>query len=272
MKIISFEEFANKACRNLEDQEKGHKRPRNYKPYGIDYFLFSMLKKGQLAIFAGHTNSILEEIILRTTMIYAVKNLIPTAFVTFDKSSVHRIKQMWSLEAVGCSYGFCEETRLGKEWIIIDTIMGKSKEIPLFFADYAQNSIMEIREWLRQIIHSHKDISLLIIDNLHALITKGKDEACLVYELQKLAKTIDIPIVAASYLPMTIKPTWIDILKNDCGEKYADILALVPDYPGTSYEVVKNRDGLTGTLSLSYKTGNIELVNNEQATNQPIQE
>lgn len=162
-----------------------------------------------------------------------------------------------------------------EQWNKLSSALGKIHESDMYIEDTSRfQTVAAIRHRAEEIKRKHGKIGLIVVDYLQLLCpskphgSKNDEVTEISRDLKKLAKDLDVPVVALSQLNRNVegrtdkRPMMSDIRESGAIEQDADIIILLyrdeyynPDSPekGVAEAIVgKIRNGETGTVRLAF--------------------
>ncbi len=146
---------------------------------------------------------------------------------------------------------------------------------PIYIDDIPAQSALDIRAKSRRLQAELGDLSLIIVDYLQLMETRGRTESRqqeisgITRSLKALAKELNVPVIALSQLSRAVeqrkppKPQLSDLRESGAIEQDADVVALIyrdDVYHEDSQEkgvaeinIAKQRNGPTGTVKLLFR-------------------
>ena len=146
---------------------------------------------------------------------------------------------------------------------------------PIYIDDIPAQSALDIRAKSRRLQAELGDLSLIIVDYLQLMETRGRTESRqqeisgITRSLKALAKELNVPVIALSQLSRAVeqrkppKPQLSDLRESGAIEQDADVVALIyrdDVYNEDSQEkgvaeinIAKQRNGPTGTVKLLFR-------------------
>lgn len=163
---------------------------------------------------------------------------------------------------------------IGEDWEKITMAIGQLSEYPILIDDTPGITVQEIRSKCRQ-LKKDNDLGMIVIDYLQLIeaifrtgINRQQEISEITRSLKKLAKELDIPIIALSQLSRGVeqrqdkRPMLSDLRESGSIEQDADIVAFLyrDDYYDKNSEkegiieiiIAKQRNGPVGTVELAF--------------------
>jgi len=193
----------------------------------------------------------------------SVQNPMPVGFFSLEMDTAKlRMRLMAMINNIGLtniSSGQLTDHEMG----IIAKSLTDIKRMPLYIDDSSNNTILDIRTKARQMKRKH-NVGLIIIDYLQ-LITPTKTSAVrevqvseISREIKKLAKELQIPIIALSQLNRSIEsrtdkePNLSDLRESGAIEQDADLVSFLYRFDDkTMLKIAKHRNGKTDICEFS---------------------
>ena len=173
-----------------------------------------------------------------------------------------------------------------QDFDLINTSLEKFNEAKVFIDDSASVTVMDIRAKLRRLKAKYKELGLVIIDYIQLMkgsSRKGdlgnrvQEVSAISRDLKILAREFEVPIIALSQLSRSVesrnnkRPMLSDLRESGSIEQDADIVSFLyrheyyePDDPeqrGVCEVIIsKQRNGPTGTISLSFNGANMKFT------------
>ncbi|MBF0505507.1 MAG: replicative DNA helicase [Nitrospirae bacterium] len=162
-----------------------------------------------------------------------------------------------------------------QDWPKLTSAAGRLSEAPIFIDDSSGLTVLEIRAKARRLKMEHRGLSLVVVDYLQLMRSRGNLErreqeiAEISRSLKALAKELKIPVVALSQLNRAVeqrsgnKPTLADIRESGAIEQDADVIIFIyrdgeqaKDNPAVrnviKIDIAKQRNGPTGVINLTF--------------------
>ena len=162
-----------------------------------------------------------------------------------------------------------------QDWPKLTSAAGRLSEAPIFIDDSSALTVLEIRAKSRRLKLEHRGLSLVVVDYLQLMRSRGSLErreqeiSEISRSLKALAKELKIPVIALSQLNRAVeqrtgnKPTLADIRESGAIEQDADVIIFiykdsdqVRNNPAVKnvvkIDIAKQRNGPTGTINLTF--------------------
>jgi len=162
-----------------------------------------------------------------------------------------------------------------QDWPKLTNAAGRLSDAPIFIDDSSAMTVLEIRAKSRRLSKDHKGLSLIVVDYLQLMRSRGNFErreqeiSEISRSLKALAKELKIPVIALSQLNRAVeqrsgnKPTLADIRESGAIEQDADVIIFIYKDGEQSrtnpavrnvvkVDIAKQRNGPTGTLVLTF--------------------
>jgi len=162
-----------------------------------------------------------------------------------------------------------------EDWPKLTNAAGRLAEAPLFIDDSSSVTVLEIRAKARRLRMEHGGLSLVVVDYLQLMRSRGNFErreqeiSDISRSLKALAKELRVPVIALSQLNRAVerrgenRPTLADLRESGAIEQDADVIIFLyrddaspksgPQNRGTiRAQVAKQRNGPTDTLNLTF--------------------
>lgn len=199
----------------------------------------------------------------------------PVAVFSLEMSKEQLVMRML------CAEGMVDSAHVRKgfisrqDWPKLTSAAGRLSEAPIFIDDSSALTVLEIRAKARRLKMEHRGLSLVVVDYLQLMRSRGNLErreqeiAEISRSLKALAKELKIPVIALSQLNRAVeqrsgnKPTLADIRESGAIEQDADVIIFiyrdneqVKDNPAIrnviKIDIAKQRNGPTGTVNLTF--------------------
>ena len=162
-----------------------------------------------------------------------------------------------------------------QDWPKLTSAAGRLSEAPIFIDDSSALTVLEIRAKSRRLKLEHRGLSLIVVDYLQLMRSRGAFErreqeiSDISRSLKALAKELKIPVIALSQLNRAVeqrsgnKPTLADIRESGAIEQDADVIIFiykdsdqVKSNPAVrnvvKIDIAKQRNGPTGEILLTF--------------------
>ncbi|MGO9612205.1 MAG: replicative DNA helicase [Dissulfurispiraceae bacterium] len=162
-----------------------------------------------------------------------------------------------------------------EDWPKLTNAAGRLAEASIFIDDSSAITVLEIRAKARRLKMEHGALSLVVVDYLQLMRSRGNFErreqeiSEISRSLKALAKELKVPVIALSQLNRGVeqrhekKPTLADLRESGAIEQDADVIIFLyrdefynPNNPANKGKaeiiVAKQRNGPTGTISLTF--------------------
>ena len=162
-----------------------------------------------------------------------------------------------------------------QDWPKLTGAAGRLSEAPIFIDDSSALTVLEIRAKSRRLKLEHRGLSLIVVDYLQLMRSRGAFErreqeiSEISRSLKALAKELKIPVIALSQLNRAVeqrtgnKPTLADIRESGAIEQDADVIIFiykdndqVKNNPAVKnvvkIDIAKQRNGPTGSINLTF--------------------
>lgn len=179
-----------------------------------------------------------------------------------------------------CSEGMVDASRVRKgflakqDWPKLTSAAGRLADAPIFIDDSSAITVLEVRAKARRLKREHRGISLVVVDYLQLMRSRGNFErreqeiSDISRSLKALAKELKVPVIALSQLNRAVeqrgekKPTLADLRESGAIEQDADVIIFL--YRDELYNknthnkgraevnVAKQRNGPTGLINLTF--------------------
>lgn len=173
---------------------------------------------------------------------------------------------------------------IGKQdWIKLTNAAGRLADAPIFIDDSSMLTVLEIRAKARRLKMEYGMLSLIVVDYLQLMRSKGKFErreqeiSDISRSLKALAKELKVPVIALSQLNRAVeqrgekRPTLADLRESGALEQDADVIIFLyrdefynknnPSNKGKAELIVaKQRNGPTGIVDLTFLADSTKFV------------
>ncbi|TDK42698.1 replicative DNA helicase [Algoriphagus formosus] len=238
-------------------------------------------QKSDLVIIAARPAMGKTAFVLSVLRNAAVDHERPVAIFSLEMSSVQLVNRLISSEAELDSEKIKKGSLLEHEWAQLVHKTAKLSKASLFVDDTPALSILELRAKARKLKAQH-NIQMIVIDYLQLMSgdTKGggggnreQEIASISRALKKIAKELEIPVIALSQLSRAVetrggdkRPQLSDLRESGAIEQDADMVMFLyrPEYYGITEDegmstqgvgeviIAKHRNGSLGTVKLRF--------------------
>jgi replicative DNA helicase len=235
--------------------------------------LTSGFQPGDLIIVGGRPGMGKTAFALNIAQYSAVNFRMPVAVFSLEMSKEQLAMRML------CSESMVDASRvrkgfIGKEdWPRLTNAAGRLADAPIFIDDSSATTVLEIRAKARRLKKEHGGLSMIVVDYLQLMRSRGKFErreqeiSDISRSLKGLAKELKAPVVALSQLNRSVEsrqekiPSLADLRESGAIEQDADVIIFLyrPELynkaatKGTAeIHVAKQRSGPTGIVKLSF--------------------
>ncbi|HMK55095.1 MAG TPA: replicative DNA helicase [Dissulfurispiraceae bacterium] len=238
--------------------------------------LTSGFQPGDLIVVGGRPGMGKTAFALNIAQNTAINMKEPVAVFSLEMSKEQLVMRML------CSESMVDSARvrkgfIGKEdWPKLTGAAGRLAEAPIFIDDSSALTVLEIRAKSRRLKMEHGGLSLVVVDYLQLMRSRGNFErreqeiSEISRSLKALAKELKVPVVALSQLNRSVEsrhekiPTLADLRESGAIEQDADVIIFLyrdevynknsPHNRGTADIIIaKQRSGPTGTVKLSFE-------------------
>jgi replicative DNA helicase len=235
--------------------------------------LTSGFQPGDLIIIGGRPGMGKTAFALNIAQNTAVNFRMPVAVFSLEMSKEQLAMRML------CSESMVDASRvrkgfIGKEdWPRLTNAAGRLADAPIFIDDSSAITVLEIRAKARRLKKEHGGLSMIVVDYLQLMRSRGKFErreqeiSDISRSLKGLAKELKTPVVALSQLNRSVEsrqekiPSLADLRESGAIEQDADVIIFL--YREELYNkaakkgaadiiVAKQRSGPTGTVKLAF--------------------
>ncbi|NVJ85524.1 MAG: replicative DNA helicase [Algoriphagus sp.] len=239
-------------------------------------------QKSDLVIIAARPAMGKTAFVLSVLRNAAVDHSRPVAIFSLEMSSVQLVNRLISSEAELDSEKIKKGSLQEHEWAQLVHKTAKLSKAPLFVDDTPALSILELRAKARKLKAQH-DIQMIVIDYLQLMSGDSKgggggnreqEIASISRALKKIAKELEIPVIALSQLSRAVetrggdkRPQLSDLRESGAIEQDADMVMFLyrPEYYGILQDendastqgvgeviIAKHRNGSLDTVKLRF--------------------
>ncbi|HSB52113.1 MAG TPA: replicative DNA helicase [Dissulfurispiraceae bacterium] len=194
--------------------------------------------------------------------------------------SLEMAKEQLALRML-CAESMVDSSRVRKgfisreDWPKLTNAAGRLAEAPIFIDDSSAITVLEIRAKARRLKMEHGGLSLVVVDYLQLMRSRGTFErreqeiSEISRSLKALAKELRVPVIALSQLNRGVEqrgekiPTLADLRESGAIEQDADVILFLyrdeiynknnPENKGKAdVHIAKQRNGPTGVITLSF--------------------
>ena len=238
--------------------------------------LTSGFQPGDLIIIGGRPGMGKTAFALNIAQHTAMHMREPVAIFSLEMSKEQLVMRML------CSESMVDSARvrkgfIGKEdWPKLTSAAGRLADAPIFIDDSSALTVLEIRAKARRLKMEHGGISLVVVDYLQLMRSRGNFErreqeiSEISRSLKALSKELKVPVIALSQLNRSVEsrhekiPTLADLRESGAIEQDADVIIFLyrdevynknsPNNRGAADIIIaKQRSGPTGTVKLSFE-------------------
>lgn len=230
---------------------------------------------GDLIIIGGRPSMGKTAFALNIAQHVGIELKTPIALFSLEMSNKQLALRMLCSEAMVDSNSVRKGFIGKQDWHRLTSAAGKLTEAPIFIDDSSGITVLELRAKARRLKMEHGGISLVIVDYLQLMRSKGRFErreqeiSEISRSLKALAKELEVPVVALSQLNREVekreskRPTLANLRESGALEQDADVILFlhrdeVYDKENAAkkgkaiLDVAKQRNGPTGTINLTY--------------------
>jgi len=240
--------------------------------------LTSGFQSGELIVVGGRPGMGKTAFALNIAQHVAVEMKEPVAIFSLEMSKEQLAMRML------CSEGMVDSGRVRKgfigreDWPRLTNAAGRLAEAPIFIDDSSSLTVLEIRAKARRLKMEHGRLSLVVVDYLQLMRSRGNFErreqeiSEISRSLKALAKEVKVPVIALSQLNRAVehrgekKPTLADLRESGAIEQDADVIIFLykddssgkTNFSGPSkdnrmvVDVAKQRNGPTDKINLTF--------------------
>jgi replicative DNA helicase len=197
----------------------------------------------------------------------------PIAIFSLEMSKEQLALRMLCAEAMVDSNSVRKGFIRKEDWHKLTSAAGKLAEAPIFIDDSSSITVLEMRAKARRLKMEHGGLSLVIVDYLQLMRSRGGFErreqeiSEISRSLKGLAKELRVPVIALSQLNRGVeqrhdrRPTLADLRESGAIEQDADVIIFlyrdrVYNKENTSDKaeviIAKQRNGPTSTVHLTF--------------------
>ncbi|HXX80940.1 MAG TPA: replicative DNA helicase [Thermodesulfovibrionales bacterium] len=197
----------------------------------------------------------------------------PVAIFSLEMSKEQLALRMLCAEAMVDSNSVRKGFIRKEDWHKLTSAAGKLAEAPIFIDDSSSTTVLEMRAKARRLKMEHGGLSLVIVDYLQLMRSRGGFErreqeiSEISRSLKGLAKELRVPVIALSQLNRGVeqrhdrRPTLADLRESGAIEQDADVIIFlyrdrVYNKENTSDRaeviIAKQRNGPTSTVHLTF--------------------
>lgn len=160
----------------------------------------------------------------------------PVAIFSLEMSKEQLAMRMLCSEALVDSNSVRKGFIKKEDWHKLTSAAGKLAEAPIFIDDSSSTTVLEMRAKARRLKMEHGGLSLVIVDYLQLMRSRGGFErreqeiSEISRSLKALAKELRVPVIALSQLNRAVeqrtikKPTLADLRESGAIEQDADVI------------------------------------------------
>jgi replicative DNA helicase len=233
----------------------------------------SGFQPGDLIIIGGRPGMGKTAFALNIAQHTAIYHRMPVAVFSLEMSKEQLAMRMLCSESM-VNASKVRRGFIGKEdWAGLTSAAGRLADAPIFIDDSSATTVLEIRAKARRLKKEHGGLSMVVVDYLQLMRSRGKFErreqeiSEISRSLKGLAKELKVPVVALSQLNRSVEsrqekiPSLADLRESGAIEQDADVIIFL--YREELYNraatkgladiiVAKQRSGPTGTVKLSF--------------------
>jgi replicative DNA helicase len=235
--------------------------------------LTSGFQPGDLIIIGGRPGMGKTSFALNIAQHTAIHMRVPVAVFSLEMSKEQLVMRML------CSESMVDSSRVRKgfigreDWPKLTNAAGRLADAPIFIDDSSAVTVLEIRAKARRLKKEHGGLSLIVVDYLQLMRSRGNFErreqeiSDISRSLKGLAKELKVPVVALSQLNRSVEsrqdkiPSLADLRESGAIEQDADLIMFL--YRAELYNkqatkglaelhVAKHRSGPTDMIKLSF--------------------
>jgi len=237
--------------------------------------LTSGFQRGDLVVIGGRPSMGKTAFSLDIARHVGVELKEPVAIFSLEMSKEQLAMRMLCSEAKVDSNSVRRGYIRKEDWSKLTNAAGKLTEAPVFIDDSSSITVLEMRAKARRLKMNNKGLSLVVVDYLQLMRSRGGFEKSREQEiseisrsLKALAKELEIPVVALSQLNRGVeqrndkRPNLSDLRESGAIEQDADVIIFLyrdefynkdsQDRGKAEINVAKQRNGPTKTIHLTF--------------------
>jgi len=238
--------------------------------------LTSGFQRGDLVIVGGRPSMGKTAFSLDIARHVGVEMKEPVAIFSLEMTKEQLAMRMLCSEAMVDSNSIRKGFIKKDDWSKLTNAAGRLTEAPIFIDDSSNTTVLEMRAKARRLKMEHRGLSLVVVDYLQLMRSKGGFErreqeiSEISRSLKALAKEVAVPVIALSQLNRGVeqrndkRPTLSDLRESGAIEQDADVIIFlyreavyskdVSDREKGKAEIniAKQRNGPTRTIDLTF--------------------
>jgi replicative DNA helicase len=245
--------------------------------------LTSGFQPGDLIIIGGRPGMGKTAFALNIAQHVAIDLKEPVAVFSLEMSKEQLAMRMLCAESMVNASSVRKGFISKQDWPKLTNAAGRLADAPIFIDDSSAITVLEVRAKARRLKMEHGGLSLVIVDYLQLMRSRGNFErreqeiSEISRSLKALAKELKVPVVALSQLNRAVeqrgekKPTLADLRESGAIEQDADVIIFLyrdeiynknnPSNKGKAEIIIaKQRNGPTGTINLTYLADSTRFV------------
>ncbi|HSH86873.1 MAG TPA: replicative DNA helicase [Methylophilus sp.] len=227
------------------------------------------LQGGDLIIIAGRPSMGKTALAINIAEHAAVNLSKAVHIFTFEMSSKQLTNRMLaSLSGINSQRQWTGRLYDG-EWDGLTTGIGKLNEAPIYMDEDSTLTVNDIKARARRLHREIGGLSLIVVDYLQLIATRGsgnraEDLSEISRELKRLAKELDVPVIAISQLSRSVesrpnkRPIMSDIRESGAIEQDADLIMFV--YRDEYYNKDSAEKGMAEIIVAKQRNGPVRTV------------
>ncbi|MBD2498213.1 replicative DNA helicase [Nostoc sp. FACHB-280] len=243
--------------------------------YDLDNLLGGGLKKGRLYVLAARPSVGKSALAGNLALNVAKTGKLPICVFSLEMSIEEYTQRFLSSES-GIENNFLERGAISEgQWQPLSGAISQLSEQQIFINDESCPSLNEIRSQVRRISSHYGGVGLVIVDYLQLMAEAADSKANMTERvaeisrgLKKLAKDLDVPVLALSQLSREVehrndkRPILSDLRSSGAVEQDSDFVIMLyreelynedtPDRGIAELIIRKQRNGPTGTVKLLF--------------------
>ncbi|BBD62765.1 replicative DNA helicase DnaB (plasmid) [Nostoc sp. HK-01] len=243
--------------------------------YDLDSILGGGFRKGRLYVLAARPSVGKSALAGNLALNVAKTGSLPICVFSLEMSTEEYVQRFLSSES-GIENNFLERGAISdSQWQPLSGAIAQLSEQQIFINDESCPSLNEIRSQVRRISSHYGGVGLVIVDYLQLMAEAADSRANMTERvaeisrgLKKLAKDLDVPVLALSQLSREVehrndkRPILSDLRSSGAVEQDSDVVIMLyreemynedtPDRGIAELIVRKQRNGPTGTVKLLF--------------------
>ncbi|MBA3060426.1 MAG: replicative DNA helicase, partial [Nitrospirae bacterium] len=237
--------------------------------------LTSGFQKGDLIVIGGRPSMGKTAFSLDIARHVGVELKEPVAIFSLEMSKEQLALRMLCSEARVDSNSVRKGFIRKDDWSKLTNAAGKLTEAPIFIDDSSNINVLEMRAKARRLKLEHKGLSLIVVDYLQLMRSRGgfdknreQEISEISRSLKALSKELEVPVIALSQLNRGVeqrndkRPNLSDLRESGAIEQDADVIIFLyrdefynkdsNDRGKAEINIAKQRNGPTRTINLAF--------------------